>query len=133
MPESRGAGWRFRAAINLRKGVANIVGFSLAESRCRGRVLATNRWTAKKRAAVKENQSMYGKRGRCPDCDSGLLTGDGRCSHCHGSGTNLNLASDVPQCLFCRGTGVCQTCGGAGTTQMGEEYGESGIQKLFED
>ena len=113
------------------RGVANKVGFSWRESDAR-RALATNRWTAKK-PAVKENQSMYGKRGRCPDCDSGLLTGDGRCSHCHGSGTNLNLASDVPQCLFCKGTGVCQTCRGDGTTQIGEEFGESGIQKLFED
>ena len=95
--------------------------------------MATNRWTAKKPAVVKENQSMYGKRGRCPECDSGLLTGDGRCSHCHGSGTNLNLASDVPQCPFCKGTGVCQTCRGDGTPQIGEEFGESGIQKLFED
>src|SRR5262249_24108021 len=81
----------------------------------------------------KEKEGMCERRGRCPDCDSGMLNGDGRCSHCHGSGTNLNFASDVPQCLFCKGTGVCQSCGGDGMIQMGEESGDGGIQKLFED
>lgn len=75
---------------------------------------------------------MDQRRGRCPDCDSGILTGDGRCKHCHGSGTNLNLASDVPQCLFCKGTGVCQTCDGKGSFSPFDDTGENDIQKLFE-
>jgi hypothetical protein len=57
---------------------------------------------------------MYTKPQRCQDCDGGIIHGDGRCSHCHGSAVNLNLASDVPQCLFCKGTGVCTTCQGTG-------------------
>ena len=39
--------------------------------------------------------------------------GNGRCSHCHGGGTNLNLASHVPKCPACAGSGVCAMCGGA--------------------
>ena len=57
---------------------------------------------------------MYGKSERCPDCDGGMLRGNGRCSRCHGSGTNLNLASDLPKCPACDGSGTCATCGGAG-------------------
>ena len=75
---------------------------------------------------------MHGDRGRCPDCDSGILAGDGRCKHCHGSGTNLNLASDVPQCLFCKGTGICQTCEGTGTFSAFDDIEPKDIQKLFE-
>jgi hypothetical protein len=86
-----------------------------------------------RRRGSQEDQIMCVERGRCPDCDSGVVTGDGRCSHCHGSGTNLNLASDIPQCLFCKGTCVCQTCGGDGMIQLGGQSGESGIPKLFED
>jgi hypothetical protein len=74
---------------------------------------------------------MAAERGKCPDCDGGLFTGDGNCKYCHGSGTNLNLASDVPQCPFCKGTGTCQTCGGDGTSEFGE-IKPKGIQKLFE-
>jgi hypothetical protein len=58
------------------------------------------------------------------------LNGDGRCSRCHGSGVNCDLASDVPNCRACGGTGVCPTCGGAGVyPPPGEEHI---IQKLFE-
>jgi hypothetical protein len=65
------------------------------------------------------------------DCDGGMLTADGRCSHCHGSGVNLNLASDVPQCLFCKGTGTCPTCEGTGLRpHPGEDDGS--IHTLFE-
>jgi hypothetical protein len=77
---------------------------------------------------------MQQKRGKCPDCDGGVLTGDGRCKHCHGSGTNLNLASDVPQCLFCTGTGVCQACGGEGWySAYADGPEEKAIHTLFED
>ena len=75
---------------------------------------------------------MYESRGRCPDCDSGILSGDGRCKHCHGSGTNCNLASDEPQCLFCKGTGICQTCDGKGTFSPFDDIEQGGIQRLFD-
>lgn len=74
---------------------------------------------------------MEQRRGRCPDCDSGILTGDGRCKHCHGSGTNLNLASDIPQCFACKGTGICQTCDGNGSFSPFDDSGENDIQKLI--
>jgi len=47
-------------------------------------------------------------------CDSGLLTGDGKCSECHGSGRNPHFNVDIDQCQTCLGTGVCQTCKGEG-------------------
>ena len=75
---------------------------------------------------------MCGNRGRCPDCDSGILSADGRCKYCHGSGINCNLASEVPQCLFCKGTGVCQTCDGKGAFSAFDEFEDKGTQKLFE-
>jgi hypothetical protein len=74
---------------------------------------------------------MCVKRARCPDCDGGFLAGDGRCSHCHGSGTNLKLASDVPQCAFCKGTGVCQTCDGSGLYSALDDSDSGEIQTLF--
>jgi hypothetical protein len=43
----------------------------------------------------------------------------------------LNLASGVPQCLFCKGTGVCQTCDGKGSFSPFDDTGENDIQKLF--
>lgn len=55
-----------------------------------------------------------GKRVACMDCDTHHFRGDGKCKSCHGSGTNLNLASDEPKCPFCKGTGVCQSCNGTG-------------------
>lgn len=78
------------------------------------------------------NQAMQQKRSRCPECDSGILTGDGRCKHCHGSGVNLNMASDVPQCLFCKGTGTCQNCEGEGLFPPFDDTWQNDIQKLFE-
>ena len=62
----------------------------------------------------------------------GIFVGNGKCSQCHGSGTNLNLASDAPQCLFCKGTGARQTCGGDGTFSQFDDGGQSEIQKLFD-
>jgi DnaJ-class molecular chaperone len=63
---------------------------------------------------------------QCPDCESirwGSLvpTGDGKCSHCQGTG-KLVLYEDVTDafltgedtCRFCSGTRQCQTCGGTG-------------------
>jgi hypothetical protein len=74
---------------------------------------------------------MYDKPRRCLDCDGGIFTGDGRCSHCHGSGVNLNLASDIPKCLSCDGSGVCKTCGGTGMAPDEQGPGSS-IQTLFD-
>jgi DnaJ-class molecular chaperone len=74
---------------------------------------------------------MYQKPARCPDCDGGAFTGNGRCSHCHGSGVNLNLASEVPQCLFCKGSGVCATCDGAGMYPLDDPFDQNTIQTLF--
>ena len=61
-----------------------------------------------------------------------MFTGDGKCKYCHGSGTNLNLASDVPQCVYCKGTGTCPSCGGDGMAAGYGEFQPKGIQKLFE-
>jgi len=73
---------------------------------------------------------MYQRPVRCPDCDEGALHGNGRCSRCHGTGINVNLASDAPKCPACDGTGICSTCGGSGSYPPPEE-GPT-IQKLFE-
>jgi hypothetical protein len=73
---------------------------------------------------------MYGRLQRCPDCDDGIFQGDGRCSRCHGSGTNLNLASDVPKCPACEGSGICATCGGTGILEPPQA--DDTIQKLFD-
>jgi DnaJ-class molecular chaperone len=54
------------------------------------------------------------KRGKCLDCDGGLFEGDGKCGMCHGSGKNVHLNSDQVDCEKCRGSGICQTCGGTG-------------------
>jgi len=69
-------------------------------------------------------------RGRCPDCAGGFLEGNGRCGQCNGTGTNTQLDSAQPQCPYCKGTGVCQTCGGSGLRQFGADYPT--IQELFE-
>ena len=74
---------------------------------------------------------MSGKRVRCSDCDGGFFHGNGKCSHCHGSGVNLNLASDLPRCVYCDGTGECATCKGTGLHPYPEDDPEK-IQKLFE-
>jgi hypothetical protein len=61
---------------------------------------------------------------RCPDCSGdsdlsredgpSLQLGNGKCGRCGGSG----LEPDVNKaCEFCRGTGICQTCGGAGDVE----------------
>lgn len=54
--------------------------------------------------------------GPCPECNarSILSGGDGRCSLCHGTGTNLHLPDPTPKCRGCQGTGVCRGCGGKG-------------------
>lgn len=74
---------------------------------------------------------MSGRPTRCGDCDAGMFQGDGRCSRCHSSGTNLNLASDLPKCPACAGSGVCATCGGRGFIEPPQD--EDSIQKLFVD
>jgi hypothetical protein len=67
----------------------------------------------------------------CPDCDSvkmfsAALEGDGKCSACHGTGSDCFLESvaeilggeELP-CEECQGTGLCPTCTGTGVI---EEY-----------
>ncbi len=71
---------------------------------------------------------MPGGRARCPDCNSGFLQGDGKCSQCNGTGVNTQLDSGQPKCPYCKGTGVCASCGGTGILDGG---GGSGIQTLF--
>jgi DnaJ-class molecular chaperone len=67
----------------------------------------------------------------CPDCDSIkpfslAAEGDGKCSVCHGTGSDGFLESVVEvlggeesQCDQCQGTGLCPTCAGTGVI---EEY-----------
>ncbi len=77
---------------------------------------------------------MMEKQSICLDCDARILRGNGHCSHCHGSGVNLNLASDAPQCLFCKGTGMCASCDGTGLypPYPDDPHGKM-IQTLFRD
>jgi DnaJ-class molecular chaperone len=53
-------------------------------------------------------------RGWCHDCDGGWLRANGKCAQCHGTGVNTQLDSAQEKCPFCKGTGVCPTCGGSG-------------------
>ncbi len=55
---------------------------------------------------------------RCPDCDQGLVEGNGKCSKCLGSGRNPSLNSEEDLCRYCGGTGTCATCGGSGRKEM---------------
>jgi len=75
---------------------------------------------------------------RCQECSGGFLRGDGKCSSCFGSGTNVSLVSTEPKCLKCKGTGICQHCEGRGfivrdreaaLRRMAEEL-EQKLQKL---
>lgn len=78
--------------------------------------------------------TIYGmskKQVRCADCDGGVLIGDGRCSRCHGSGVNLNLASSISKCLSCDGTGVCRNCDGTGLYPPYPDWPAEKIQTLF--
>src|SRR5579871_1409484 len=52
----------------------------------------------------------------CTDCDriSLLGRGNGKCSQCFGSGTNVSLNSAAPSCVKCGGSGICSTCQGHG-------------------
>jgi DnaJ-class molecular chaperone len=74
---------------------------------------------------------MHRKQARCPDCDGGVLAGNGKCSRCHGSGVNLNLASAAPQCGFCKGTGACPTCEGTGVYPPYPDGPDETIHTLF--
>jgi hypothetical protein len=49
--------------------------------------------------------------GRCVDCDR---ASDGKCRVCHGTGQNVHLSSDSPDCEHCRGGGACPICKGLG-------------------
>jgi len=72
---------------------------------------------------------MNMRRGRCPDCAEGFLEGNGRCGHCNGTGINTQLDSAQPACPYCKGTGVCATCGGSGLAGRGPDD-PGGIQTL---
>ena len=55
----------------------------------------------------------------CNDCD---YPGDGKCSACHGTGSNPDwaqsfgdaLVGESQDCQECNGSGKCSTCNGAG-------------------
>ena len=68
---------------------------------------------------------------RCPDCAGGLFHGNGKCGKCDGTGINTQLDSDQPKCPYCKGTGVCSTCGGDGS--LGSWGDHDQIQKLFDE
>jgi hypothetical protein len=60
---------------------------------------------------------------RCPDCygssDEIESASDGKCRECHGTGkdpglTGREIEGEEANCWSCRGTGMCQTCGGTG-------------------
>jgi hypothetical protein len=61
---------------------------------------------------------LTGNRPRnvCLDCyrEEHLLWNSvtGKCAECRGSGVNLSLSLPEPKCRFCKGTGICPTCGG---------------------
>ncbi len=86
--------------------------------------------SGQRRWYTQSQRAMHERYRRCPDCDEGAFTGNGRCSRCHGTGINCNLGSDVPACPGCAGTGICSTCGGAGVYPPPPE--EKIIRKLFE-
>ena len=60
---------------------------------------------------------------RCPDCYASSeeieLVGDGKCRECLGTGKDQSLIDSAVEdeeeaCWSCRGSGMCQTCGGTG-------------------
>ena len=60
---------------------------------------------------------------RCPGCykssDELESIGDGKCRECFGSGKDQSIVgheieSEEKSCWSCRGSGMCQTCGGTG-------------------
>jgi DnaJ-class molecular chaperone len=65
----------------------------------------------------------------CPDCDSVKMfsagaEGDGKCSVCHGTGSDGFLESvtevlggEESPCDQCQGTGICPTCVGIGVIE----------------
>jgi DnaJ-class molecular chaperone len=58
----------------------------------------------------------------CPDCDGpaidlGYGAGDGKCSVCHGTGSDMVpdlLPGQTHDCYNCNGSGTCPTCMGTG-------------------
>jgi hypothetical protein len=60
-----------------------------------------------------------------------LFHGNGKCGKCDGTGINTQLDSDQPKCPYCKGTGVCSTCGGDGS--LGSWGDHDQIQKLFDE
>jgi len=66
----------------------------------------------------------------CPDCDyvsDGVLSSNGKCSDCHGSGYETDilealaesLSGQSQRCKTCGGSGKCQTCNGKGYIDTG--------------
>ena len=60
---------------------------------------------------------------RCPDCygssDEIESLGDGKCRECLGTGKDQSIddgtrEGEAEDCWNCRGSGMCQTCGGTG-------------------
>lgn len=53
----------------------------------------------------------------CLDCH---CPGDGKCSHCYGTGEDPSFIPQIggvppEDCEYCGGSGECQTCDGTGT------------------
>jgi hypothetical protein len=76
----------------------------------------------------------------CPDCHRYEIfsgQGNGQCSHCYGSGErcwsrlNEDLTGTPLECVYCEGSGICQTCGGTGTVED-EEDNEKEEHKNYE-
>jgi len=66
------------------------------------------------------------KKIQCPNCNSikvfpGVNEGDGKCSQCHGTGLGSLLDQVVDRhskCIRCNGSGICQSCSGAGIVEI---------------
>lgn len=54
----------------------------------------------------------------CEECKDAVefmtLKGTGKCVECFGSGVNVHINHDDPQCRNCKGTGLCPACNGKG-------------------
>ena len=78
----------------------------------------------------KEQKDHFSNNPLCPDCDGNVAgdRGNGICGVCHGTGKvslidklQADYEGNIPPhrstgeiCYSCRGTAVCQTCGGSG-------------------
>jgi hypothetical protein len=65
-------------------------------------------------------------RNACVECG-----GNGKCSECVGTGTNVHLNDAEPKCRNCSGTGTCPKCNGTGRAFVIQpEIQDLGLDKL---